>query len=51
MEPLLVVLSGIGSGSHGALDGVHDMANMPLEDELVRDDLNKMMRQGSIGGD
>jgi uncharacterized protein YbjT (DUF2867 family) len=38
---------------HGALDGVHDMANMPLEDEPrpVRDDLNKMMRQGSIGGD
>jgi nucleoside-diphosphate-sugar epimerase len=35
----------------GALDGVHDMANMPLEDEPrpVRDDLDKAMGQGSIG--
>ena len=32
----------------GALDGVHDMANMPLADEPgpVRDDLNKAMRHG-----
>jgi len=35
----------------GALDGVHDMGNMPLEDEprSVRDDLDKAMAQGSIG--
>jgi uncharacterized protein YbjT (DUF2867 family) len=35
----------------GALDGVHDMANMPLEDEPrpVRDDLDKATGQGSIG--
>jgi hypothetical protein len=36
----------------GALDGVHDLANMPLDDEPspVRDDLNKAMRHGSSGG-
>jgi uncharacterized protein YbjT (DUF2867 family) len=30
---------------HGALDGVHDMANMPLEDEPrpVRDDLDTVL--------
>jgi len=35
----------------GALDGVHDMANMPLEDEPrpVRDDLDQAMGQGSVG--
>ena len=36
----------------GALDGVHDMANMPLEDEpqSVRDDLDAVrMRQSSVG--
>jgi len=37
---------------HGALDGVHDMANMPLDDEpqRVRDDLEaELARQSSAG--
>jgi uncharacterized protein YbjT (DUF2867 family) len=41
----------LNADPQGALDGVHDMANMPLEDEPkpVRDDLDKAMGQGSIG--
>jgi len=39
----------LAADPQGALDGVHDMANMPLEDEPkpVRDDLDKAMGQGS----
>jgi uncharacterized protein YbjT (DUF2867 family) len=39
----------LAADPQGALDGVHDMANMPLEDEPkpVRDDLDKAMGQAS----
>ena len=41
----------LDADQQGALDGVHDMANMPLKDEprSVRNDLDRAMGQGSIG--